>query len=89
MDFGPPRRSWQGVLLPALFGCLVVGLFLIPTPFYRGNALSGSSSHGGENEIDELLLLRGKHAQRSRSPGADEAATLNLLRYFSAAHEEV
>lgn len=83
-----PRR-WH-VLLPGLFGCLLLGLFLVPAPFYQGgqggSGLEGAGLSGGGSSAhaaDEDLLLRGKHTQRSRDTAQ---ASESLLRYFAEAH---
>ena len=85
-------RRWH-YLLPGLFGCLLLGVFLTPAPFYQGNVGSVVSS-GGSNEAADDLLLRGKHTQRSRDTTSTTGTLVanqqkdsqGLLRYFAEAH---
>ncbi|KAM3574953.1 hypothetical protein VYU27_003080 [Nannochloropsis oceanica] len=82
-------QRWH-FLLPGLFGCLLLGIFLTPAPLYQGSVGSVVSS----KEEAEDIWLRGKHSQHSRdtTPIMDLVVanqrndTKGLLRYFAEAH---
>lgn len=81
------------LLLPALFACLLLGLFFTPFPTYPIEHDGGPASGLGPDE----LLLRGRQAQRSattRDKLSRETHTLShqnsqLAGYFAEAHAKV
>lgn len=83
-------QRWH-YLLPGLFGCLLLGVFLTPAPFYQGSV---GSVVGSKEAAD--LWLRGKHSQRSHDTTSmmdslvanQQKDTNGLLQYFAEARDK-